>query len=926
MTYGTEHSFIGRQAERRHLAQRAEACRESRGGALLLTGDPGIGKTALLRHAPHLARDFRTLRADGVRAEETLAYGAVQRLVRPLASGLRRLPAASRAALERLLLGFVPPRERSAVATAVLGLLTEASGAHPLLISADDLQWADAESRYTLGFVARRISTERILILAGTDGEASVSMPGVPVLHLAGMSDLDCLRLIAEHQPSPVAPAVREVLLHAARGNPLTLLELLGTLTPAQLSQPAELPDPLPLGPRLTHLRLSRFRRLPADCQRLLLLLVTEPRLDPFSLFRVAQRAGIDPSALKPAEAAGLVTWSATTVCFRQADVRRAICHGADPAERHWAHELLARAFADTDDYRRSWHEAALTPDRNAGLADELERQADQARRRGEQAHAAALMERSARLTSEDGRRKGRLIAAADSSRQAGRLRRAARLLERADHLVAADQPWLRGRIAYLRGLLCLHHDTATDAYDRLLAAADVLADDNPSLAVKALAAAGEAGLYAGNAALPVQAGRRALAVLDGAPERDRAESRFAGDLLLGVADSFQGRLPAAVARLRGRLDAAGQVADPLLLTWAAHGALYAADDVRARALASRAVTLARAAGDTPTTAHAMQYLAYAECWLNGPATATLTATEALRLARGTGQLPCVRNLMGVLMLAAGLAGDTESCEQYADRVVDDAAAHGLGLASALGLWGLAQLDLASGHWAEAADKLHRLARTGLGHPGIALEAVPTYVEAAVRAGHRSRAQRAAANFTRWAEAVGRGWPTALAARCRALLEADDAERHFRHALSLHRTGEREVERARTALLYGEYLGRERRRMDARGQLREAAEIFRRHRARLWLDRARAELRAMGEDWCAEEEHDPGPGGAAGALTSRQRQIAGLVATGATNKEVAARLCLSPRTVDYHLRRIFERLGLTSRADLIRRFTAGSVR
>ncbi|MGP3948964.1 AAA family ATPase [Streptomyces sp. 7N604] len=925
MTYGTEQSVIGRRTECRRLADSVEACRGARGGALLLTGDPGIGKTALIRHASRLAHDFHTIRADGVRTEETLAYGVVQRLVRPLTACLRRLPPVSREALERVLLGRIPPpRERLLVADAVLGLLVSAGDRRPVLISVDDLHWADAESRYALGFVARRISSARVLILAGTDGEGSALLPGVPVVHLTGMSDLDCLRLITEHQPSPVAPAVREVLVHTAGGNPLVLLELLRTLTPAQLSQPAQLPDPLPLVPRLTDIRLARFRRLPGDCRRLLLLLAAEPHLKPISLFRMAGRAGIDPAALQPAEDAGLVTLSATSVLFRHPDLGRAVYHGVGLAERHWAHEVLARAFAEADDDRRCWHEAALLSETNARLADDLERQAARARQHGEHARAAALMERSAELTGDDGRRGRRLVTAADCSRRAGRLRRAARLLERAGTLVGADQTSLRGRMAYLQGVISLHHTAASDAYDLLVAAADTLARDNPSLAVKALVAAGEAGLYAGSAALPIRAGRRALALLDGTPGPDQAEVGFAADFLLGVADSFQGRLPSGVARLRKGLDAAARVNDPLLLAWAAHGALFAADDTRARALASRAVTLARAAGDTPTMAHAMQYLAYPECWLSGPDTAALTATEALRLARETGQLNCARNLMGMLMLAAGLAGDAEVCQQYADRVIDEAAAHGVGLASALGLWGLAQLDLASGDWAEAAAKLHRLARTRLGHPGIAIEAVPTYVEAAVRAGHRSRAERAAATFTRWAEATGREWPAALAARCRALLQADDAETHFRHALRLHRSGDRELERARTALLYGEYLNRERRRGDARVQLREAAEVFRRYRARLWLDRTRAELRAGGDDGRATGPDGPEPVGAARSLTSRQRQIVRLVAGGATNKEVAARLCLSPRTIDYHLRRIFERLGMTSRADLIRLFASGN--
>ncbi|MBT2369135.1 AAA family ATPase [Streptomyces sp. ISL-10] len=920
MTYGAENPIVGRRNERRELVARLEACRRGDGGALLLTGNPGIGKTALLRYATHLEHDIWTLCADGVQAEQTLGYGAVQRLVRPLAGDLRGVPPPCRQVAERLLRGLVPPpAERSLVPVALLELLATASGRRPVLVRVDDLQWVDAESRYALGFVARRISTERVVILAATDGDAAALMPGVPVLHLLGMNDRDCLRLIARYQPSPVAPAVREVLVHTAGGNPLVLLELLRTLDPAQLSQLFRLPDPLPLGPCLAHLRLGPFRRLPEDCRRLLVLLAAEPRLDLPSLFRVALQVGITPAALKPAVAGELVTVDQATVSFRRADLPDAIYRGVDLTDRHWAHTLLARVFADTDDHRRWWHEAALLPGADAHLADELERQATQARRRGEYAHAGALMARSAELTVEDAHRGTRLLAAADVGRRSGRLRHAARLLERAKTLVGADAMSVRGHIAYLHAVISQHCAAAPDACDRMMDAADALAGADPALAVKALVAAGETGLHAGDTASLVRAGERVPAVLDASCEPVQPETRWSAGILLAVADSFQDRLREAVPRLREHLAAATSMDDPVLLVWGSQGALFVADDLRARSLATRAVARAREERDTPTMAYAMQYLAYPECWLNGPEAATLTATEALRLAHETGQLHCVRTLMGMLMLAAGLAGDAETCEQYADRVVGDAAA-GVGLAPALGLWGLAHLDLASGNWSEAAARLHRLTRTRQGHPGIALEAAPTYVEAAVRAGHRPRAERAAASFIRWAEAIGRGWPAALAARCRALLEADHAEEHFRLALHLHPPGDRELERARTALLYGEHLNRERRRADARAHLREAAEVFRRHRARLWLDRTRAELRAAGDDGPTEDTDSAGPSSATGMLTSRQHQIILLVAKGATNKEVAARLCLSPRTVDYHLRRIFERLGVTSRADLIRRF------
>uniref|UniRef100_UPI0004E0E4DD AAA family ATPase n=1 Tax=Streptomyces bicolor TaxID=66874 RepID=UPI0004E0E4DD len=407
MTYGTEQPpIIGRQAERRQLAAALHACRAAGGGALLLTGDHGIGKTTLLRYASQLAHDFRTVRADGVPAEQNLVYGVVQRLVRPLACELPQLPAQSREVLQRLLLGHVPPSgERSLVAVAVLALLARAGHRSPVLVVVDDLHRVDAESRFALGFVARRVSTERVLILAGTESHRCAAGSGVPVLGLAGLNDQDCLRLIAGLRSSPVALPVREVLLHAAGGNPLILLELLRTLTPTELSRLSRLPDPLPLPARLAGRWLAEFRRLPDDCRRLLLLLAAEPGLDPLTFVRVAERTDIDPSALKPAETAGLLTISKTAISFRHDDLGRAVWQGADPAERHWAHAMLAQVLADTHDDRRCWHEAALLSEPDADLADELERQAACARRHGNPAHAAGLMERSAQLTHEDGRR-----------------------------------------------------------------------------------------------------------------------------------------------------------------------------------------------------------------------------------------------------------------------------------------------------------------------------------------------------------------------------------------------------------------------------------------------------------------------------------------------------------------------------------------
>ncbi|MEU7824565.1 LuxR C-terminal-related transcriptional regulator [Catellatospora sp. NPDC049133] len=944
----------GRDSALLSLTSMLDAARAGHGGALLVRGEPGLGKTALLRYAMSEAGGFQVLPGCGVEPESDLPYAGLHRLLRPVARRLPELPelsARQAEVLRRVLDGEADePGDRAVLLpAALLALLAVLARDAPVLVCVDDVDLLDAPSREALAFAARRLGGigasrpaagglasvadavssgggtaggpgagrdsardegEAVVILLSCGDDEALPPPGLPVLTLSALDDAACAEVVGQVAPVAVAEGVRLRLAAAAAGNPQAVTELVAALAPDQLGGVRPLPDPLPPCTRLQHAHLRQVRALPEQTRRLLLIAAAEDEMDTNLLVRAADEAGLDLAALEPAESAGLVRVGPAGVEFRHPQLRAAIYQTAPLARRRAAHALLARLLDESrHPLRRAWHRAAagLAPDHE--LAEELESAAASARHRGGYATASAAYERAAELsTGDDGAKARRLAAAARDAWHAGRSARARDLLDRA--LPAAPGAAARGELELLRGDIDLRDGRASDAYEALLTAAHRLAPIDPELAVRAMMRAGEAGVYAGDHRRFLQVAAQA-APLRGAAVSPQATVML--DYLEALSAIFLGRFGAALAPLRAVLDGAPRIDDPSALIWASIAALILGDNAQGRVMAARAVALARGRGALTMVPKALEFSAYAEFWTGRHAAATANALEGLRAATETGQGNGACHHLAALALLDAIHGDEQTCRLRARTALDRAGLYGLGLPAALSTWALAFLDLSLGRHADAAGRLRGLARAGpgQGHMAVAALSVPTYVEAAVRTGASDAARAAFTTFEPWADSTSSPDNLALAARCRALLsEGGEAEEHFRAALQLHAVGDRAFERARTELLYGALLRRRRKRAEARAELRSALESFERLHADRWAEWTRAELRATGES-ARPRLTEPD-----GELTPQQRQIARLAAQGATNREIAAQLFLSPRTVEHHLGNIFTRLGVRSRVEL----------
>ncbi|MFJ6983874.1 MULTISPECIES: LuxR C-terminal-related transcriptional regulator [unclassified Streptomyces] len=752
----------------------------------------------------------------------------------------------------------------------------------------------------------------------------------------------------ASARPASALPErVRVRVLRLVHGDPRAAAELAARLTDRQAAGHDPLPvEPADLAPQVLRARRRALRALPDDTRRLLLLAAADqqPVGAPHSTAgpppaghafpRAVAAARLDTRCLDAAENAGLAHTTADGVRFADPWTRTAVYEAASPADRRDAHRLLARVLrAPAEAVHRSWHRGAGALGPSGRLTAELTAAAAQARAAGDPALSGALTERAAALSA-DPRERSRLLArAAADAWSAGDGNRA--------RLLAARTP--AGPSDALAAVLALRTGHAEDAFDALLTAAarptaeagadtgadmgaerhDVRATPRaasppttvprtPDLTTPGLLArATEAALYTGDLA------------------RCREAVRVAGRLgveppgvLGGLAAAVEGRY----ADARNLLETAARSApddDPTLLVHAGIAALLLGDHRRAADGTRRATAAGRALGQVPAVSQALEFRAYADFWTGRPRTAEAAALDALRQAHLTGQDTGAAHLQAALALFAALTGDADVCRERAAAARSYALGHGLGLPAALAQWALALLDLGRGRFDAAAARLRALAAAGpgLGHPAIRHLAVPHYVEAAVRTGDLRAARTAHAAYDRWAAAVRSPDDLALSARCRALLAPGaEAVDHYRAALALHAHGTRALERARTELLFGGALRRLRHRTEARERLHGALEACEAAGARDWADRARAELRALGSPAAT----GPAPDGgrtrptARQPLTAQQSLVARMAAEGATNREIAARLALSPRTIDHHLRGVFTRLGIRSRIELVR--------
>jgi DNA-binding CsgD family transcriptional regulator len=896
--------LVGRGVECAVVERLLLEARESRSGALVIRGEPGIGKSALLGYAVEQAEDLRVLEGVGIESESDLAFAALHRILLPVLDEVDRIPEPQADAL-RGAFGITPGRasDRFLIAVGLLSLLSEAADEQPLVCVVDDAQWLDTASAEALAFAARRLEAEGVVLLfAARDGGAD-TLGGLPELRLAGLDGEAAEALLA----ADLSPALRDRLLESTHGNPLALIELSASLTPDQLAGRELLREPLPIGAVLESAFLDRVRRLPQQTQTLLLLAAADDTGDLGTVLRAARELGVGDDALDPAEATGLLRAAASGLEFRHPLVRSAVYQGATFNERRTTHVALASALVHEQDAdRRAWHLAAAATAPNDEVADELERTSERARRRSGYAAAAAALERAAELTSREEERAARLVAAAHTAWSSGNAQRAGGLLDRAARI--ASDPRLLADIDHLRGSFARALGAVADSSTILMAGSRLIAETDPAKAIEMLLDAAMAAELAGDVPRLIEIGRRVQSFSD-----VDGYSEFARVLVAGMGSMLEGDTERGSELVRRAIELGAD--EPERLLYAALAAEYLGDVTTEQALAARAVSHARTHGRVGSLPIALEVLATAEAWSGQYAAAAADATEGLRILRDTGQAASAPDFLAFLARHAAVQGREDECRAHAKEALERATALGMGLPAAEALHALALLDLGMGRPAEAFERLHAMAGAapGAGHPRLAHLAVGDLVEAAVLAGRADAAETALSSFEHWIEHSNAPPMRALLARCRGQLAAGEAAAsHFAEALRLHAGHDRPFERARTELLYGEALRRARRRLEARAHLRAALEAFERLGAVPWEERARRELRASGE---TARKRDPST---ADELTPQELQIARFVSEGATNRQIAAQLFLSPRTIDYHLRKIFRKLEISSRAELIK--------
>ncbi len=917
--------LLGRQAECEQLDVLLAAARAGKSGALVLRGEAGIGKSALLEYAAANATGMGVLRARGVESESELPFSGLYDLFRPILGRLDAIPKPQAGALRRALAldpADAQPREtmltagssedRFTYCVATLSVLAAAAEESPLLVLVDDAQWLDASSREALLFAARRLETEGVLVLFATrDGLGAARPSGLPELVLTGLDSQAARELLGSRS---MASPVAERLVNATAGNPLALLEIPSLLSEGQLSGAEPLEEPLPAGPSVERAFLRRLDALPDTAREALVVAAADERGDAEEVARAIESLGLDPGALGPAEAAGLVVISGSSVEFRHPLLRSAIYHGAPAAKRRAAHRALAEASSSAGNAaaRRAWHLATATEDTDADVAQALEETALTSRRRGGYAAAASAFERAAALTAGTEDRARRLLEAADDSRLAGRSDHACVLLDEA--LGVTTDPLLRADIQRLRGSIEIWSGRPMAAHALLSAEAALVEEHDVARAAAMLADAVFPCFIAGDSRSGLAAAERATALAQQAGDSERmlaSALHAAATILRGEASDARGLLLACAPLL----DEGSSLSRTNQLVHFAGAMLVWIEEYEwARLLLGRAVEQARALSAPGVLPYGLAALSALDFRTGYWAASFADAAEAMRLANETGQPAALSYSLVCLARVEAAQGRETECREHvsgaselADRI--EAGSVPMFTGSILGL-----LELGLGRPDEAIPLLEGVAslaeELGLGEPGV-VQWAPDLIEAYVRAGRSNDAERTLGAFGQQAEHTRRTWALAASARCRGLLAPDEAfEEQFAAALALHEQTPTPFERARTELCLGERRRRTGRRADAREPLRSALQAFERLGASPWAERAAAELAASGE---TARRRDPS---AAEQLTPQELQVALIVAQGATNREVGAALFLSPKTIETHLSRIYRKLGVRSRTEL----------
>jgi DNA-binding CsgD family transcriptional regulator len=901
----------GRSSECAALDRLLDAVRGGESRTLVLRGEPGVGKTALLDYAIASAPDLRVLRAVGVESEIELAFASLQQLCSPALDRLERLPGPQQDALGVALglrAGQTP--DRFLVSLAALSLLSEAADERPLLCAVDDAQWLDEASAVALAFVARRLLAEPVAIVFVTR-EPVPTLSGLPDLVLHGVGDDDAQLLLASAIAGPLDERVRETIIAETRGNPLALLELPRALTPAELAGGFALAKAQPLADRIQQGFLRRVRSLPPQSQRLLLTAAAEPLGDAALLWRAAERLAIGADALGPAEAAGLIEVGAR-VWFRHPLVRSATYRAAAPSDRRQAHRALAEATdPEADPDRRAWHRAHAATGLDEAVAEELERSADRAQARGGVAAMAAFLERAAELTPDPRRRGARALAAAQAKLDAGAPEAARKLLATAELTPLEELP--RARLQRLRAQIAFARTRGRDAPPLLLDAAKRFEPLDAASARETYLEAFGAAIFAGREGRGggVVEVAEAVRAAPSAPGQPRPIDVLVNGLAKRFTETYESAVPTLQRALRAFADRAEHGDDHLRWLWVGCPvtpeplAADLWDDETWHELASRAVNLARDLGALSVLPMALSYRACVHLHAGEFAAASALVEEADAISRATGNAPLPYTSLALLAWRGHEAPALRAIESS----LRDATARGEGRAVGLAHYATAVLYNGLGRYQDGLAAAQRAcAHEDLGFFGWALIEV-------VEAGARSDAHMAAADVLRQLDertrASGTDWALGIRARSMALLsDGEVAEARYREAIERLGRSSVAVHLGRAQLVYGEWLRRENRRVDAREQLRAAHDTFSRIGADGFAERARRELTATGET-ARKRTLDTRD-----VLTAQESQIAQLAREGLSNPEIGAQLFISPRTVQYHLGKVFAKLDVTSRNQL----------
>jgi DNA-binding CsgD family transcriptional regulator len=902
--------LLDRTSEREVLDRLLAHAREGQSAVLVMRGEAGIGKTALLRYAARHASGFRVAQVTGVEAEMELPFAGIHQLCTPVLDHLDALPQAQQQALNvalGLASGHVP--ERFLVGLAVLGLLSAAAEERPLLCLVEDAQWLDAASGLVLGFVARRLLAESVaIVVAVREPNSGHDFDGLPELLLRGLAEEDSHALLMRAVPGRIDDRVRDRIVAETRGNPLALLDLPRSMSAAALAGGFEPLGATDLPRQLEDHYVRRAAELPEAAQRLLLLAAAEPMGDATLIWRAAEALGIDRSSLALAEDAQLVEIGAR-VRFRHPLVRSAAYRAAALSERRAAHRALAEATdPDLDPDRRSWHRAHAAVGVDETVAADLERSADRAQARGGAAAAAAFLAQSAGLTPDPAERGRRALAAAQAKVDAAAPDAALELLAIAE-LAPLDE-LQRARLERLRAEIAFARSRGGDAAALLFDAAQRLEPLDAALARETHLEAIAAAMFAGR--LGDKPGVREAAEAAQAAPAARQRRRATDLLLEGLATRFTQGYSAGVPPLRTALAAFRDVEeltsrDVRWLWLACRLAQDLWDDELWHELATRGVRVARDTGALNLLAHAANYLAALNIHSGNFAAAGALIDEVDAITEATGLAPLK---YAAVMLAAS-RGDQAQVQTFFETSFQNVTERGEGSALGLFWWLFALLHNGHGHYSEALAA----ARQACEHEDVMAYgwALVELIEAGVRVGRPDEAAAALDRLSERTRASGTDWALGIEAGSRALLsEERDAERLYREAVGRLARTRGVVHLARARLLYGEWLRRENRRVDAREQLRAAHEMFNGIGAKGFAERARHELVATGET--ARRRTDD----AGGVLTPQEAHIARLAKDGLSNPEIGAQLFISPRTVQYHLHKVFLKLDITSRNQLSR--------